>query len=522
LDGLPLALELVAAYAKALTPRDMLRRLNARFQLLAGGAQDLPQRQQTIRSAIDWSYNLLAPASQTLFSRLSVFAGGFTLETAETVCNPDRDLDVFEGIASLLNHSLLRYESPARLGMLETIQEYALEKLAERGELDTLRRDHALAFAGLAAEAGPQLYSSQGDDWLNRIEAEYDNLRQALAWLQDTPELRPVAWQCMIDLVWMSYRRGYLNEARQWLENAVQQSKTIGNEPLRGFLLVQAGAIAMWQSDLDTAAQLMEEGIAILRRAEEPSMLAFGLFTRGVLSVNRDEPERAKPYLQEALTLSEQLGQDWFQAMSHLHLGNVALSQELIPQATARMETALRLGKELGARWIIASALNNFGEIARYQKQYQQAEKYYLETKDLFESVESFPDVARAYHSLGYVALARGDPAEARALFERSMELHQKLGVKRGVIEAVCGLAALLADQGQAGLFVRVFGAVESQFTTLAGNLWPADRAEVERRLEAARQQLGENAFTAALESGKSIDLKDAITLVREKNGIRK
>jgi tetratricopeptide (TPR) repeat protein len=186
------------------------------------------------------------------------------------------------------------------------------------------------------------------------------------------------------------------------------------------------------------------------------------------------------------------------------------------------METALKLGTEVGESWIIASALNNFGEIARYQKQYQQAETYYLESKDLFESVESFPDVARAYHSLGYVSLARGDPAEARALFEKSMELHQKLGVKRGVVEAVCGLAILLADQGQAELFARLLGAVESQFASLGGALWPADRSEVESRMEEARQQLGENAFAAAFESGKSIDLKEAITLVMENHGTGK
>jgi tetratricopeptide (TPR) repeat protein len=357
---------------------------------------------------------------------------------------------------------------------------------------------------------------------LNRLEAEYENLRQAMTWLQEIPDLKRTAWQFIIDLVWLSYRRGYLTEARQWSENAVEQSKTMGAEPLRGFLLAQAGAIAMWQSDLDTAVRLMEEGIDILRKAEEPNQLAFALFTRGVLSVNRAEVEQAKPFLEEALSLCESLGQEWFQAMTHLHLGNVALSEGLIPAATSRMETALRLGKKVSAPWIIASALNNFGEIARYQRQYQQAETHYLESKDLFESVESYPDVARAYHSLGYVALARGDQAEARSLFEKSLELHQKLGVKRGVVEAVCGLAILFADQGQMELFTRLLGVVEVQFASLGGDLWPADRAEVQRRVERARGQLGESAFAAALEAGKEIDLRKAIAVVRESYGTRK
>jgi predicted ATPase len=514
LDGLPLALELAAARAKILEPHNILIRLETRFQLLAGGANDLPERQQTIRTTIDWSYNLLAHNLQVLFSQLSVFAGGFTHEAVENICEFDSDMDVLDGLSALLDNSLLRYETSARFSMLETIHEYARERLKESGEADRIHQRHALFFAGLARKAGYQVYSGEDEILLDRLEAEYDNFRQALAWLQAAPKFRPASWQLAIDLAWLCYRRGYLNEARRWFENAVEQSQTLGDEPLRGVLLSQAGAVAMWQSDLDTAVHLMDGGVAVLRKTGEPSMLSMALFTRGVLSINRSEPEQAEPLLEEALALFETLDQKWFQAMSHLHLGNVALSQGSISAATTYMQTALKLGKEVGARWIIASAINNFGEIARYQKQYDQAEKHYLESKRLFESVQSFPDVARALHSLGYVALAGGDQSRARSLFMQSLDLHQKLGVKRGVVEAVCGLSAALADAGQTELFIRLCGAVETQFNNLGGDLWPADRSEVERRVEKARQQLGEAVFTTALETGKGVRLEEALGLV--------
>jgi tetratricopeptide (TPR) repeat protein len=440
-------------------------------------------------------------------------SGGFTLEMAEQVCNPEEEIDILEGIAALLDNSLLRYETATRFGMFETIQEYALERLDEKGEQERFRRNHALAFARLAAEAGPELYSGRGEYWLDRLEADFDNIRQALVSLQGFPDLQPVGWELISNIVWLCYRRGYLNEARLWFERAVEQSKDLGDNPFRGALLSHAGGIAMWMSDLDTAVALLDEGLGILRRTEDASHLGFVLFVRGVLAVNRSESEDALRFLQEALPLLENTGSRWFLAMSYLHLGNVALGQGAVSRAVTHMEAALVLGREIDARWIVASALNNLGEIARYQKDYQQAAQHYLESKELFESVDSPPDVARAYHSLAYVALAGNDQAEACRLFEKSLELHQKLGVKRGVVEAVNGLAVILFERGQIELFVRLCGAVSSQFHSLGGALWPADRAEVEPRLASARQQLGEAVFSRALDSGEKIGLEEAIAL---------
>ena len=515
LDGLPLAIELAAARIKMIPPRSILSRFESRLRLLTGGAKDLPPRQQTIRSTIDWSYSLLEQETQTLFSRLSVFVDGFTIEAAEAVCNQDGELNVFDGVATLLDNSLLQQDHPRgeqpRFSMLETISEYALEKLIEAGAEDLLRQQHALFFSELAAEAGPTLYSGASEAWLDRLEVEYSNFRAALAWLLADSHLMKIGWQALVALQWLWYRRGYLNEARQWFETAIEQAAALGDEPLRASILENAGAIAMWQGDLTNAARLMDEGLLILRRCGQPFHLASPLFSRGVLAVHQGDAQKAQALLDEALPLFQQIGQEWFQAMTLLHLGNVALRQSDVTTARVRTDESFTLGKRVGDNWIVASAVNNFGEIARYQGAYGEAENHYLESKALFGSVGSTPDVARENHSLGYVALSRGQYNRACALFEESLDQHQKLGVRRGVVECLVGLAAAMSARGQAEEAARLLATARTQFAALGAAIWPADNADFERALAAARSRLDDSTFTAAWESGQSLSLEQAL-----------
>ena len=519
LDGLPLAIELAAARIKVIPPRGILSRFESRLKLLTGGAKDLPPRQQTIRSAIDWSYSLLEPETQTLFSRLSVFVDGFTFEAAEAVCNQDGEFNVFEGVTALLDNSLVHQEpvlrEQPRFGMLETIGEYALEKLVEAGVEDLLRQQHAIFFSGLAAEAGPNLYSGNSEGWLDRLEVDYSNFRAALTWLLANPRLIRTGWQALINLQWLWYRRGYLNEARQWFETAVEQAASLGVDPLRASILENAGAIAMWQGDLRTATRLMDEGLQILRRCGAPSNLASPLFSRGVLAVHQGDAPKAYSLLDEALLLFQQIGQEWFQAMTLLHLGNVALSQGDLATARARTDESFTLGSHVGDSWIVASAVNNFGEIARCRGAYDEAESHYLESKELFRSVGSTPDVARENHSLGYVALSRGEYDRGRALFEESLDQHQKLGVRRGVVECLVGLAVVMGAQDQAEEAVRLLAAARTQFAALGAGIWPADNADFERSLATTRSQLDDSTFTTAWDSGQLLSLEQALVTAR-------
>jgi predicted ATPase len=222
LDGLPLALELAASWVRLLTPAALLTRLSRRLTLLTGGARDLPARQQTLRATLDWSYSLLTAAEQRLFARLGVFVGGCTLEAAEAVCNAagEGPLDVLEGIEALLDKSLLhRAEGPGdepRVGMLETIREYAWERLAQRGEAETVQCAHAAYYLALAEEAAPQPFGATEMAWLDRLEREHDNLRAALAWYAQRCAETGLRLAGHLAHFWAL--RGYVTEGRQRLE----------------------------------------------------------------------------------------------------------------------------------------------------------------------------------------------------------------------------------------------------------------------------------------------------------------
>lgn len=527
LDGLPLAIELAAARIRLLPPQAILDRLS--LKLLAGGARDLPARQQTIRNTIEWSYSLLDPPHQTLFARLGLFAGGFTLPAAEAVCNLSGDLDTFSGVETLLNNSLLRREPvPAnqlpRFGMLQVIRDYALEQLVQTGaaeEQKTLRRRHAHHFADIAAQAGEKVYSGESEAWLDRLEADYHNFRAALDWFSDHPQEIETGWQVIIDLNWLWYRRGYLNEARQRYEQALKAAMPIGRDPLRANLLVHAGVVAMWQSDYPAAAHLMDEGLAVLREEGDARQLVTALFTRGVLAVNQGDDETALSTLNEVRDLLQGAEQEWFLAMTLLHLGNVALGRGDLSAARARMDEALTLAAYIGDRWIAASAINNFGEIARYRGEYDTAADHYRESRDLFQSVGSTPDLARAAHSLAYVALSRGQVAEARALFEEGLALHRRLGIERGVVECLAGLAAVLAQQSDdhpaaAAPAAQTLAAAAARFTALEAGMWPADRVEFERAQDYLRAQLGADDFAAASGEGRSLTVSAALSGVNK------
>jgi len=520
LDGLPLAIELSAARLKLLPPKQILERLDNRLQLLTGGARDLPVRQQTMRNVIEWSDDLLNESQRTLFYRLGVFVGGFTLDAAEAVCNPGGKLDVLEGVAALLDNSLVQQQNSIvdqpRFSMLETIREYALERLVQCGEDNQIRQNHGETFSELASQADPKLFSEQGEYWLDRLEMDYGNFRSAWEWTQTSQEFYPLGWKIVFGLTWFWYRRSYLNEGRQWYQKAVKQSQTLGKSALRGHLLTSAGLVAMWQSDFQRAGEYMDEGLQILRAGGDPADLARALFASGVLAVNQGESDRAQALLSEVFPIFQDIGQEWFQAITLLHLGNIALFQGELETAREYMQRSLTLGKRLGDRWLSASAINNFGEFARYQGNHDQAQGYYQESRDYFLSIKSFPDVARADHSLAWVAYAGGDYAQAGALFLRALELHQQLGIERGAAECLQGLSAVLGAQGQPEDAISLLSTARARFEALEAGIWPADNADFQRALKKVRSELDEATFKLTWERGQAMSFDQALVFTRQ------
>lgn len=519
-DGLPLAIELAAARSKLLQPEAMLDRLSGSLKLLTGGARDLPARQQTLRNTLDWSHGLLGAEEQMLFAWLGVFVGGLTLEAAEAVCGSEDSVDVLEGVASLVNNSLLRREEDAgqaRFRMLETIRAYALERLRERGDLDALRRQHARYYAGkIIDETWEKLFSRDAAGWLDWIEDEHDNVRAALAWSQDTPEGLELGPPLIENLTWFWYRRGYISEGRTWAERVLASPAAAEGTAGRAVVLQDGALLAMWQGDLNTALDMAEESLAIWRRLENTYGLAVALMNGGTVLINMGDDEAAHPLLKQAQALFKELGDSYFYGVTLVHLGNVALGLGELAEARSWLDEAHALSRQIDENWLIAFAFNNLGEVARVEGDYERAHQCYTESEALLRAAGDKGDLARLVHNLGYVAQHEGDDAQAEAQFRESLAMFKQLGNKRGIAECLAGLAGLGAAQERPRWAAQLLWAAEALLTESGAAWWPADRVEFARNRAAIQSTLDEDTFAAAWAAGQTMTLEQAIAFASD------
>ena len=477
LDGLPLAIELAAARTRLLSPQAILTRLDNRLKLLTGGGRDLPARQQTLRGAIAWSYDLLEPGVQQLFCRLGVFVGGATLAAVEAVCNADGDLavDAFDGVEALLQQSLLRQQTQAaddpRLLMLETIHEYALDRLVESGESAALRAHYRRYFLAQATAAAPHLTGPEQAQWRARLEADHDNIRAVLGAALAAGD--PTTVLQFGSLLWRFWRdRGHLSEGRRWLDAALAQDRS-APPATRAAALVAAGVLAAEQGDSDPARTLLLASQEIyMELADMPGLTQVA---------NR--------------------------------LGNIALDQEDYPAATAFHETGLALFRDLADQFGIASSLSSLGEIAHRTGDYARATRLFSEQLDLFRRLGNTPGVAWALRSLAYLALERDDRDAATDYFCEALTLFAAENNPRGIAHCLVGYAALAlpADPIRA---VQLSGAVDTGLAALRTRLGPVDRAVHDRTLARAQTDLSPTAFAAAWTGGHSLAPSAAVALV--------
>ena len=535
LDGLPLAIELAAARVRLLPPQALLQRLSSRLQVLTGGARTLPARQQTLRQAIAWSYDLLNDAEQTLFRRLGVFAGGCSMEAAEAVCNPDGelDLDILDGLQALLDQSLLqqveRLAGEARFTMLETIREYALEQLAARGEAPVLQQRHAAYYLALLAEADPHLWAAQQGPWLERLEVEHDNLRAMLGrtWGEGAAsgagmlpgDAAEMGMEVLRALLALWNWRGYLSEGRTWVERALRQTGKEARTRARAVALFMSGTLATFQGDLITVRAQYEESIAIWRELGDKQGLAFALHGLGGVAVNQGDEQAALSILEEARVLLQEVGDKPFYTLTLMRLGDVALAQDNYPTARHRYEGGLAIQHEIGDTWMVAQLLNNLGEVARCEGDYARAKALYEESLAKFRALGTTGEIARSLHNLAYVAHAHGQDEQAATLFGESLRLFQERGNRRGMAECLMGFAAVaLMQQQTAGVerAARLLVAAEAQFEAIGAAMWPADRIERARTVAAVRAELSEEAYAAATAAGRAMALEQAVAYAVE------
>ena len=482
LAGIPLALELTAARVKFLSPRSLLKRLDQ--ALSTGWARDLPERQETMRSTLDWSYGLLSEPAQSLFRRLSVFVGGFALEAAEAVGATEEtgSDDVIDLLGSLVEQSLVTSNPGAggevRYGMLEPIRQYALEKLEESGEAVKIRRRHATFFLELAERAEPELRGPQQVEWLQQLERENDNLREAMSWAlsaEDGNTAARLAWALW--LFW--WLHGYTREGRRWME-------------------------------------------ALLDHDLPPKAHAIALAVAGTLAYAQEDYAAAKRYFQAGLEPAGEVGDKLrFAHMVH-GLGLLALNSADLKTAKSRLEEALRLHLEAGRNdQSVSTARTQLGTVLFLQGDQGGAVPMFQEGLAIARRSGDRPSAYVALYNLAQVALSRRDYRGATDLLKEGVVLSEQVGDRAQLAHFLEGLAAVGGMRGDAERSARLFGAAEVLLEEVGArvyNYYVPDHSLQERAEAEARAALGDAAFEEARERGRAMTFEQAVEYALEDN----
>jgi len=524
LDGLPLAIELAAARTNVLPPPALLARLERRLPLLTGGPRDLPERQRTLRDAIAWSYDLLLAEEQALFRRLWVFAGGFTLKAAEAVSrgveqsssrgeptdsstprplDPSAPLDL---VASLVDKSLLaalptQVEEP-RFGMLETVREFALERLAASGEAEAAGRAHAGWCLRLAETAEPELFGPDQIAWMERLETEHPNLRAALAWSLDHGEAETAAR--IAAALWQFWEnRGHLIEGRGWLERVAAAGAV--DSLARAKALNYLGNVDLDLGDYPRARVRYEEALAIRRRRGDQEGTARTLNNLGLLEGFEGNWARARGCHEAAVAIWRERGDERLTAISLANLGEALGSLGEREQAAAILAEAVALQRRVDNPRGLAYALESLGEVAFARGDLEGARAALTESLELFRQIGGERGAGFALHVLAQVALAAGDLPAAASHEAESFALRRRLGDGRGLAEGLEGTARIAAAAGpqHRRLAAHLLAAADRLRSELGAARTPADREGFDRCRDLLRAQLGP-AFDAAWEAGRA------------------
>jgi predicted ATPase/transcriptional regulator with XRE-family HTH domain len=521
LDGLPLAIELAAARARVLPPALLLQRLDRSLPLLAGGARDMPERHQTLRGAIGWSIELLGPEERELFAQLAVFAGGGPIDAVAAVCawpGAGDPIDRLDQLQALADHSLIEIaQGPAgpRFRMLAVIHEYAAELLAAGGQEREARRRHARWCHELCAEAFPSLSRAGQQAWIQRLEAEQDNLRAALAGLLADEE--PGALEAAAGLIWLLHRFwytcGHLSEGLRWLELALAWAPELP-EPLRADLLYAAGVLAVEHRQMARAECWLVESVARSRALGRRAEVAAALPILSYIREQRGDLSDAEALVAESVAIFRELGDRQGLSDALDRLAQCAYYTGDLERAIRLWEEVLAIRREFGDRWLIGSALNNLGNAVHEGGDPERALPIVAEGAELYAQVGNGLMCARVQFNLGSIHTSLGNLAAAAGHFAESLELSWSLQDTFGLSWVLRGIATLAIPVEPAAA-ARLFG----KAAELAGDDWqlpPFDQERLDAALKALRAQLAPPVYEAAWRAGAAADLQRLVAQAAE------
>src|SRR5579859_4519531 len=515
LEGLPLAIELAAARVKLLPPRAMLARLEDRLGFLTGGGRDLPARQQTLRNAIAWSYDLLGEAEQKLFQRLCVFVGGCTVETVEMVVGDDPGpVSLLDQLGSLLDKSWLRQvediNGEPRFVMLETLRAYGLQELKTSGEQDVMQQRQARFFLALAEQAEASLEGAEQVAWMDRLEQEHDNLRAALEWSLTAPGAEPLCWRLAgtLGLFWEVH--GHFSEGRERLAAVLAMPAAQAPAPARAKLLARAAELAYRQSDYPATTALAGESLALCRALGDQPGVASALLKLANAATEAGDYATTASLLEEALAIWRALADKHGTARALISLGWAALRCGDYRLAQARLEEALVLSRELGDTRSIGFELSGLGEVAMRQGDDAQATRLVEESLALRRQLSNKWGVGVSLGTLGWIAMRAADWPRAVARLGESLDVRREIGDMGGSAWCLERLAEIALAQGQPQKAGRLLGAAAALRSSIGSVMDLVDQPEYEHRLAALRADLGAERFAEAWEAGRAMTLEQA------------
>jgi predicted ATPase/DNA-binding winged helix-turn-helix (wHTH) protein len=515
LDGLPLAIELAAAHVKMLPPGALLTRLESRLQVLTAGPRDVPQRQQTLRKTIDWSYGLLNESEQKLLRRLAVFLGGCTLEAAEAVCNTHNDLgpEIFNVMSSLVDQSLVQQTEQGgdepRFGMLETIREYCLERLADSREEQATRRAHAAYCLVLAEEGNPDLAENERAAWLARCDIEHDNFCAALDSLIQGCD---VDWSFRLCIALFRFweSREHLAEGRTRLESLLRMNVS-GSARERAKVFVYLSTFATVQRDFQAATEFLENSLSIYRSLADEWGIAVSMNALAIVAGDRQDYSAAQSFFDEALACWRALGDQAAIARCLHNFANVARTRGDYLRARTVLVEAGRIFEDLKDRNGAAWSLNQLGDIAREEGEVGTARDLYQRALSAFREVNDRWGIARSLTDLAQIACDERDHVTAHTAYREALTIFGALGHKRGIARALEGFACSALAQRDPARALAISAAAAHLRQWIGAPLMPAEQSKLSEKLQPAWTSLSGEDSQAAYARGWAMSLETAI-----------